>query len=561
MNTMKICSGCQKPLEPDAADGLCPECLLKAGLGTGVNMGPAPPVYDVTAVPPLEGAGATRTARWPWVVSIAAVVLLIPMGLITGWLLSRDAGTAGPQVSPEQPTFRQGTFDEVLWNPGFEAGLEPWGWPGGWWTISTTTDNPHSGRQAAIVSKRTDPWQGIGQSLLGRIEPGRVYDCSAWVRIENAPEAVVTLHVTKIDDSNNGAMSDRFLGSRKVVENEWTEIHGTYVLDDLTGSLGRLFFYLGGPPPGVNLVVDDVCIAPAQTAEAWTWNRIAPLALMFGLCGILLSAIVAALLQAWLAARSRRVEPSGGGAMDQPPTGAEAPPKRGSRLEKLLWFGSVSLLLTVILVVWQAWPRRMPQSAKTAETIPTIPPEVPGGVSSRWTRNAPRFIPPTVLREVRWGRSRDSQTGTKPPLQQADTNGVFVLKAIEAEIHGQIARYEELKDCIGFWMVREDYVSWACDVMKPGRFGVAITYACAPGVEGSQYTVSVEAPAVDSEPSEAPGSKITDTVKATGGWASYIMEAPGEIELSPGRYKIAVRALTVQSAVMNLREVKLSPLP
>ena len=40
MDTMKICSGCQKPLAPNAPDGLCPECLLKAGLGTGVDIGP-----------------------------------------------------------------------------------------------------------------------------------------------------------------------------------------------------------------------------------------------------------------------------------------------------------------------------------------------------------------------------------------------------------------------------------------------------------------------------------------------------------------------------------------
>jgi len=37
---MKICSGCQKPLEANAPHGLCPECLLKAGLGTGVDLGP-----------------------------------------------------------------------------------------------------------------------------------------------------------------------------------------------------------------------------------------------------------------------------------------------------------------------------------------------------------------------------------------------------------------------------------------------------------------------------------------------------------------------------------------
>jgi len=222
--------------------------------------GAVPPVYAVTTLPPLEGAGPTRTARWPRAVAIAAVALLIPMGLTTGWLLSSYSGKAVPPASPEEPTLRQGTFKEVLWNPGFEEGVKSWVWPGAGWTISTTTDNPHSGQQCALASNRTESWQGIGQSLLGRIEPGRLCYCSAWVRIENAPQAIVTMHVSKIDDSNNGATRHRFLGSRTVVENEWTEIHGTYVLDDVAGTLKSLFFSLQGPPPGVNLVVDDVSV-------------------------------------------------------------------------------------------------------------------------------------------------------------------------------------------------------------------------------------------------------------------------------------------------------------
>jgi predicted Ser/Thr protein kinase len=40
MDTMRICSGCQKPLAANAPQGLCPECLLMAGLGTGVDIGP-----------------------------------------------------------------------------------------------------------------------------------------------------------------------------------------------------------------------------------------------------------------------------------------------------------------------------------------------------------------------------------------------------------------------------------------------------------------------------------------------------------------------------------------
>ena len=39
-NIHKICSRCKKPLDSNAPDGLCPECLLQAGLGTDVDMGP-----------------------------------------------------------------------------------------------------------------------------------------------------------------------------------------------------------------------------------------------------------------------------------------------------------------------------------------------------------------------------------------------------------------------------------------------------------------------------------------------------------------------------------------
>ena len=40
MDKKRRCSGCQKPLGANAPDGLCPDCLLQAGLGTGVDMGP-----------------------------------------------------------------------------------------------------------------------------------------------------------------------------------------------------------------------------------------------------------------------------------------------------------------------------------------------------------------------------------------------------------------------------------------------------------------------------------------------------------------------------------------
>jgi hypothetical protein len=57
MDTMRICSGCGKPLASNAPDGLCPQCLAKAALPTGMDLGPDSQVQSERAsftAPSLE---------------------------------------------------------------------------------------------------------------------------------------------------------------------------------------------------------------------------------------------------------------------------------------------------------------------------------------------------------------------------------------------------------------------------------------------------------------------------------------------------------------------------
>ncbi len=136
-----------------------------------------------------------------------------------------------------------------------------------------------------------------------------------------------------------------------------------------------------------------------------------------------------------------------------------------------------------------------------------------------------------------------------------DKDGMFTLKAADADVHGHAARYERGagKDNIGYWTNPADYVTWDIEVAAAGPYAVELTYACPPESDGSTYTVSAEGTSTATSAPEG-------TVKSTGSWTQFETVKLGQLTLAAGKQALAVRIKALpKGAAMNLQQVRLTP--
>ncbi len=137
----------------------------------------------------------------------------------------------------------------------------------------------------------------------------------------------------------------------------------------------------------------------------------------------------------------------------------------------------------------------------------------------------------------------------KPNPQAAD--GSITLKGLTGDAHGVMLRFEPLphKNTFGFWVNKDDYLTWEFEVTKPGTFDVELTQGCGKGSGGSEVELSVGE------------SKTTHTVKDTGGFQAFEKLPAGKLTVAKaGRHTLTVKAKTKPgAAVMDLRQVLLTP--
>jgi glucuronoarabinoxylan endo-1,4-beta-xylanase len=142
--------------------------------------------------------------------------------------------------------------ENLLINPGFESGNTS-GWKT-WGCSLRAVQNPvRSGDYSVWVYNRTQNWQGPVHSIIGKMEHGKTYTVSAWVKLDNAASARVTVTFMQMDGRGTRYIN---AGSSNVSDSEWTKVSGEFALD-VVGTLEDMDVYFEGPAPGINFYLDD----------------------------------------------------------------------------------------------------------------------------------------------------------------------------------------------------------------------------------------------------------------------------------------------------------------
>ena len=144
--------------------------------------------------------------------------------------------------------------NNVLTNPGFERGRD--GWFDRTCAIEAVTSPVHNGTGAGKAINRLANWQGIKQSVFGKMLVGKTYKVSGWVRLDNVKSDTVAISFEQQDDSGT-----KYYGVARAAstDSDWIQLSGEFTLN-VNGTLSVLDIYFEGPAPGVNFFVDDVII-------------------------------------------------------------------------------------------------------------------------------------------------------------------------------------------------------------------------------------------------------------------------------------------------------------
>ena len=205
------------------------------------------------------------------------------------------------------------------------------------------------------------------------------------------------------------------------------------------------------------------------------------------------------------------------------------------RFAHLTRFSATIAALAISAVITRSSTGQSPASAGDSESVENGNP-----------RDAIETTPKT---DVHINDAPKTLAKPEPKRIKQNKDGSIVLPARDVVIHGTTVRYEPDKNTIGYWLKKEDWVSWDVEVVMPGTFNLEMLEGCGAGSGGSHYTVEIA------------GQKLQDKVQDTGSFHDFRLRKVGEVKIDkPGNYTLSVRVDDKPGhAVMDLRLVTLTP--
>lgn len=110
----------------------------------------------------------------------------------------------------------------------------------------------------AVITNRKQNWQGLEQDITGKVSLGSTYSVSARVGISGPLETTAEVQSTLKLEYQGSETDYLFISRTSVSKGQWTNLEGSF---SLKTSPDRVVFYLEGPPPGVDLLIESVIIS------------------------------------------------------------------------------------------------------------------------------------------------------------------------------------------------------------------------------------------------------------------------------------------------------------
>lgn len=142
-------------------------------------------------------------------------------------------------------------FANVISNHDFSKELESW-------HPNCCEAYVVSGNRYAVITNRKQHWQGLEQDITGKVFPGSTYKIAASVNISGPVQSFADVQATLKLEYQGSKTDYLFIARTSILKGQWTKLEGSFSLETLPD---RVAFYLEGPPPGVDLLIESVIVS------------------------------------------------------------------------------------------------------------------------------------------------------------------------------------------------------------------------------------------------------------------------------------------------------------